>query len=187
MMNNQFNFVISAVIAIVFVVSLADAKYVLQTPVVDNQSSSFKPSAQPLSDTSFPISHVEAEEKSTTNTIAHTTLAMSPTNTTTVTAVKITNELSTSNNINATTFIEETSKPTTTAYRASYIEETIKVQATTISNVETVISNQTPTNQTTESGLLITRFLIRLKLFTKCPSGETENANGGCSPISNVD
>jgi len=186
-MNIQFNFVISAVIAIVFVVFLADAKYVLQTPVADNQSRSSKSNAQPSSDTSFPISHVKAEEKSTTNATAKTTLAMSPTNTTTVTSAKINNEMSKSNNINSTTFIEETSKPTTTAYKALSIEKTTKVQATTISSVETVTLNQTPINQTTESEILITRFVIRLKLFTKCPSGETENANGGCSPISNVD
>lgn len=186
-MNVQFNFVISVVIAIVFVVFLADAKYVLQTPVADNQSMSSKFNAQPLSDTSFPISHVKAEEKSTTDATAKSTLAMSPTNTTTGMSAKITNETSKSNIINSTTFIEETSKPITTAYRASSIEKTTKGQATTISSVETVTLNQTPINQTTEGEILITRFIVRFEtLTTMCPSGETKNRNGGCSQEFNV-
>jgi len=184
-MNIQFNFVILAVIAIAFVVSLADAKYVLQNPVADNQSKSSKSSAKPLSDTSFPTSNIEVVEKSTTDATAHTTLAMSPTNITTVTSAKITNESSTYNNINATTFIEEISKPTTTTYTTS-IEETTMVQATTIASVETVTQNQTPINQTTEGELLTTRFIIHPRT-KKCSTKETENANGGCSPKSDVD
>ncbi|KAF0772191.1 Uncharacterized protein FWK35_00000774 [Aphis craccivora] len=169
-MKNRFNFVIAAVVAIVVVVSLANAKYVLQNSVSDNQSRSSKSSVKQFSDTSFPISHIEALEKSTTDATAHTTLAMSPTNTTTVTAVKITN-------INATKFTEEISKPTTTAYTTS-IEETTMVQTTTIASVEAVTENQTSTNQTTEGELLTTRFVIRPRT-TKCSTGETENANGG--------
>lgn len=164
-MKNRFNFVITAVVAIVVVVSLANAKYVLQNSVSDNQSRSSKSSVKQFSDTSFSISHIEALEKSTTDATAHTT---------TVTSVKITN-------INTKKFTEEISKPTTSAYTTS-IEETTTIQATTIASVEAVTENQTPTNQTTEGELLTTRFVIRPRT-TKCSTGETENANGGCSPI----
>ncbi|XP_050055167.1 uncharacterized protein LOC126549598 [Aphis gossypii] len=172
-MKNRFNFVITAVVAIVVFVSLANAKYVLQNSVSDNQSRSSKSSGKQLSDTSFPISRIEAVEKSTTDATAHTTLPMSPMNTTTVTSVKITN-------VNATKFTEEISKPTTAAYMTS-IEETTMIQATTIANVEIVTENQTPINQTTEGELLTTRFMINPRT-KKCSTGETENTNGGCSP-----
>ncbi|XP_025197225.1 uncharacterized protein LOC112596003 [Melanaphis sacchari] len=166
MMKIRFNLVISAIIAIVFVVSLVNAKNILQNPVADNQSKSKKPSVKQSSDIHLPISHIDAVEKSMTDDTTNTTLDMPPSNTT------------------AKTFVKETVNNDTT--NSTSIEDTTILQATTITSVEMVTENQTSTNQTTESGLLTTRYVINPSVFTestKCPSGQTENSNGGCSPI----
>uniref|UniRef100_A0A2S2PP35 Uncharacterized protein n=1 Tax=Schizaphis graminum TaxID=13262 RepID=A0A2S2PP35_SCHGA len=176
-MQIGFNFTILTAIAIVVAVSSVNAKPVSTNSVDDNQSS----------DISCPISHINAAvEKSTTATFVNDTLVMSPSNATTVSyPANITTETSTSNDISATTISERTDKDTTT-FQTS-IEEMTMVQATTIASLETVTENQTPTNQTTESGLLTTRYVIHPHILsqtaTTCPSGYTNDANGGCTQI----
>uniref|UniRef100_A0A2S2PD70 Zonadhesin n=1 Tax=Schizaphis graminum TaxID=13262 RepID=A0A2S2PD70_SCHGA len=153
-MKTWLNLMISAAVAIVVVGPLVNAKPASQNPVDDNQSSPAKQS----SDTGFPISHIEHVVNSDTNADVNTTKITSSAN--------IAAETSKPNNITAITFIEETAKPTTTY--ATIIEEKTMVNAMTIVNVETVAENQTTDNQTTtESGYLITRFIINPKIFTK--------------------
>ncbi|XP_060843570.1 uncharacterized protein LOC132923637 [Rhopalosiphum padi] len=180
-MKIRFNFSISVVVAIV--VSSVNARYVSENPVADKHLRTGKPSAKQLSNTSFPISHINAVVKSTTDTIANTSLVMSPVNTTLVTSPgNITTKTSTSNNITETTFIEETVKGTTAS---TPIEEIHMAQATTIASLETVTENQTSTNQTTtESGLLTTRYMINPNRI-KCSSDQIPNAYGICVPIFN--
>uniref|UniRef100_A0A2S2NVQ7 Zonadhesin n=1 Tax=Schizaphis graminum TaxID=13262 RepID=A0A2S2NVQ7_SCHGA len=180
-MKIRINFTISVVVAII--VSSVNARYVSQNPVADKQSRTGKTSVKQLSNTSFPISHINAVEKFTTDTTANTTLVMSAVNTTTVTfSGSITTITSTSNNTTETTFIGETVKGTTAS---TPIDEILIAQATTIVSLETVTENQTSTNQTTtESGLLTTKYMINPNRI-KCSSEQIPNAYGVCVPIFN--
>ncbi|XP_026806445.1 uncharacterized protein LOC113549371 [Rhopalosiphum maidis] len=184
-MQIGFNLTILTAVAIVFAVSSVNAKPVSTNSVADNQSKPDKPGARQSSDISFPVSHIDAVETSTTVVIVNNTLTMSPSNTTTVSyPANIAAETSTSNNnTSATTISEGTAKDTTT-FQTS-IEETTMVQTTTMASLETVTENQTSTNQTTESGLLTTRYVIHPNIHTAttCPSGYTNDANGGCTKV----
>jgi len=171
------NFAISAVFTIVVVVSLTSAKSVLQKLIADNQSKPVKLSVKQSSDIHSTKSYIDNVEKSTT---VATTMAMSPSNTTAVlSSADITSEMYTSNNISATTSVEDTNK----------------AQATKIASVKTITEdkiilkfqkNKTIYLNTTHKPK--TRYsysqssLIRFREFT-CPDGQTKNSNGECEPI----
>ncbi|KAF0772192.1 Uncharacterized protein FWK35_00000775 [Aphis craccivora] len=70
-MKIWFNFSVSAVVAIIFVVSLASAKNVLS--IADNQSRKDIPSVKQSSDRHSIISYNDYVEKSTTDTTMDTT------------------------------------------------------------------------------------------------------------------
>uniref|UniRef100_A0A2S2P1X2 Zonadhesin n=1 Tax=Schizaphis graminum TaxID=13262 RepID=A0A2S2P1X2_SCHGA len=187
-MKVLFNLTISAVVAIVVVVSSVNAKNVPLNPISDNQPRQVKPSAKQLSNISLPIAHIDVEVRSTTMaSIANNiTLVTSPSKNTTkvMSSGNTTTEMSKSNNITTIKFVEEKVKPTA-AYTKT-IEKITLVPSTTIASVETVTENKASANQTsTESVELSTRNIITGKIFTqpsKCKSDEIEDAEKNCRP-----
>uniref|UniRef100_A0A2S2NGQ1 Uncharacterized protein n=1 Tax=Schizaphis graminum TaxID=13262 RepID=A0A2S2NGQ1_SCHGA len=65
-MKIQYNLVISAVVAIVFVTFMVNAHCIFPKPVSDNQSRPDKSSVKQSSDINLPISHTDNVVKSTT-------------------------------------------------------------------------------------------------------------------------
>lgn len=180
-MQIQFNFAISAVVAIVVVVSLASAKSVLQKSIAVNHSSPDISSVKESSDIHSIISYNDDVEKSSTDAITNTTLVMSPLITTTTSSEDITTEMSTFNNITTTTFVEET--PSNAYANTTSTEET----TTKITSVEMVTENQTSTTEAPKRywgyHIIKNHHYIKTTAAPICPDGQTVNSNGGCSPI----
>jgi len=167
-MKIQFNHVIS--VAVVFVVTSANAKNVPQSPVANYQSSPVKPSAR-MSSSNLPVSHIEASEMSTTVTTTKTTLVALTASITTVTSTSIIGNT-------VTTTIKETANNTTAM---SPVDGTAATQAVTITNVAIE-------TQTDENGMLVDRYVIRPPPVYKpvgkdpCPKGYSLMSNGNCKP-----
>lgn len=185
-MKIWFNLAMSAVVAIVVVVSLTSAKSILLKPITVNQSRPDISSMKESSDIHSNISYNDDVEKSSTDATMNTTLVVSPLNITTTSFEDIFTEMSTFNNVTTTTFIQET---TSNIYaNTTSTEET----TTTITSVEMVTENQ---RTTTEAPKRYGRYrpwghhIIKNRHYSKttaapiCPKGHTANLNGGCSPI----
>lgn len=185
-MKIWFNLAMSAVVAIVVVVSLTSAKSILLKPISVNQSRSDISSVKQSSDIHSNISYNDDVEKSSTDATTNTTLVMSPLNTITMSSEDITTEMSTSNNIITSTFVQET--PLNTYANTTSTEDT----TTTITSVDMVTENQTTTAEAPKRyggyhhG---SHHIIKNHHYSKttsapiCPKGQTVNSNGGCSPI----
>lgn len=176
-MKIWFNFAISVVFAIFVVVPLASAKNVLQKRIADNQSSPDKLSIKQSSDIHSTKSYIDNVEKST---IVDTAMTMSPSNTTAVSSsANITSEMYTSNNISATTSVENTNKAQVT--KIASVKNTTEDKIILKSQKNKTVYLSTTHNPKTKYSYSQSS-LIRFREFT-CPDGQTKNTNGECEPI----
>ncbi|XP_015374346.1 PREDICTED: uncharacterized protein LOC107169193 [Diuraphis noxia] len=155
-MDIRFNPVISVAVAIVFVVTSANANNVPQNPVANNQSGPAKPSTKLSSNRIyFPDSHIEAPQKST---------AVTTVNTTTVTS----------------TYINTTTTPTKETATAM---TSIEVTVATIGNIETTTENQTDENGSLINRFIVKPIRNDGPSRNLCPKGYVMLPNGDCKPI----
>uniref|UniRef100_A0A2S2P223 Uncharacterized protein n=1 Tax=Schizaphis graminum TaxID=13262 RepID=A0A2S2P223_SCHGA len=180
-MRILFNLVISAVVAIVFVVFMANARNIPQNPVAYNRSTLIKPNARQSLNISLQKSHIDGVKMPTTN-VARSFTWISPTF---------------FNHTTTRTFVKGTAKKIS-AYTTSN-EKMTMVQSMKKFGLETITernkSTTTPPPSFGGSGFIgysasfPTRndnvrpsTLIDVKRFT-CQDGYTVNTNGGCEPI----
>jgi len=189
-MKIRFNHVmVSAIVAIVFVVTSAIAKNVSQNPVPKSHSSPAKHSARrSFHKLNFPVSHiVQAPEKSTTVTNAKnildtstesaTTVASTSVNTIGTTTIK---EFVPANNIRATFPVKRRANNATAT---TSIEGTADAQAEIIANVEKVTENQTDKNQILIKKQTYTNLKSIIRpVSRKCRQGYIITSTGDCKP-----
>ncbi|KAF0772188.1 Uncharacterized protein FWK35_00000777 [Aphis craccivora] len=163
-MKIWFNIAISAVFAIVVVVSLASAKSVLQKPIAHNQS---RPDQLSVKQSSDIHSTKPCNDKVKKSTTVDTIMAMYPSNNIT------------SNNISVTTSVEDTNKAQATKIASvkTIAEDKIILK---LENNKTIYVS--PTNEPNTIYIASPKSIIRLREFT-CPDGQTKNTNGDCEPI----
>jgi len=202
-MKIWFNFSISAVVAIIFVVSLASARNVLQKSIGDNQSRPDISSVKQSSDIHSTISYNDYVEKFTTDATMDTILVMSPFNNIMTSSEDITTEMSTSSNI-TTTFVEETD-PNTYDYTTSTEETSVEMVTEDDEDIKEYVPPKYGGHHYGGWGhhhgggghhygggghyhgggghYIIRDEHIKTPVTPICPAGQTVNSNGGCSPI----
>ncbi|XP_060874590.1 uncharacterized protein LOC132948223 [Metopolophium dirhodum] len=189
-MKIRFNHVISVIVAIVFVVTSANAKNSPQNPMARNQSIPAKHSVRRSSNkTHFPVSHIVAPDHKSSSAInAKIILVTSTKSTSTVRSTSV-NTIATTNiklfapaNNNKETLLVKGTANNATAKTS--IEGTAAAQAVKISNVEKVTSNQMDENRISiKKQNHKNRKLLIKPVSRQCREGYIITSTGDCKPI----
>lgn len=175
---------VSAIVAIVFVVTSANATNSPQNPVARNQSSPAKHIARrSLNKIHYHVFHIVAQDQKSANVTNAKTILVTATKSTT--KVKSVNTMATikvvvpGKNNKATSSVKGTANNAT----ATTSRGTAVAQVVIISNVEKVTENQTNGNQSIKKQNHKNRKLLIKPVSRKCRDGYIITSTGDCKPI----